>query len=64
MSNETPSIFDADTVHVAQAMKSGGGFMTALSDALIRADSRNRLQILNGWEEEITHEWERYYRNH
>jgi hypothetical protein len=63
MENEKniPSIYDADAVHVANAMLRGGGFLTALSLALIRADRENRTRILDTWNYEITKEWEAQY---
>lgn len=63
MENEKniPSIYDADAVHVANAMIRGGGFLTALSLALIRADRENRTRILDTWNYEITKEWEAQY---
>lgn len=55
---DLPTIHEADAVHVANAMLMGGGFMTALSQALIRADLRNRRKILTTWEDDITREWQ------
>jgi len=52
------SIFEADTVYVANAMLSGGSFLASLAKALIRADSSNRMLILKTWEEDITRVWE------
>ena len=54
---DLPNIHEADAVHVANAMLMGGGFMTALSLALIKADLRNRRKILATWEEDISREW-------
>lgn len=55
-----PSIYEADGVYVANAMRSGGHFMSRLADAFIRADLENRRKILETWEHEITVEWERW----
>ncbi|MCA1800422.1 MAG: hypothetical protein LC650_03940 [Actinobacteria bacterium] len=54
---DLPSIFEADTVHVANAMLMGGGFLSALSQALIRADLTNREKILRTWQFDIAFEW-------
>ena len=63
MENEQniPTIYEADAVHVANAMLRGGGFLSALASALVKGDSENRQRILEGWEREITKEWEAQY---
>jgi len=58
---EIPSIYEADYVHVANAMLRGGGFLTALAHALVKGDLANQKKILETWEKEITHEWEAQY---
>lgn len=55
-----PSIHEADGVHLANAMRNGGHFMSRLADAYIRADLENRRKIRTMWEHEITIEWERW----
>lgn len=55
------SIYEADTVKVAEILKQyGGGFMSSLGEALIRADSTNRNLILSTWENDITLMWDHY----
>jgi len=56
------SSLDADTFHVARAMQRGGGFLSALGDALRRADSVNRASIFLVWGDSIQREWEAYRR--
>lgn len=58
---QAPSIYEADAVHLANAMQRGGGFLSSLATALIRADLENRRKILETWEYEITREWEAQY---
>lgn len=53
---------NADTYHVCRAMTRGGGFMTALADALIRADLDNRRLIHDAWGKSIQFEWDAYRR--
>jgi hypothetical protein len=53
---------DADNCHVCRAMTRGGGFMTALSGALQRADLDNRYRIHDAWADSIQHEWNAYRR--
>ena len=54
------SIFSADRYYVAQAMRQGGGFMTALADALLKADSDNTNRILNTWRANIQRLYDLY----
>lgn len=54
------SIFSADRYYVAEAMRWGGGFMTALADALLKADSDNTNRILNTWEANIQRLYDLY----
>lgn len=63
MENEQniPTIYEADPVHVANAMLRGGGFMSALATALIKGDLENQRKILQGWEPQITKEWVAQY---
>ena len=58
------NIFEADRYYVAQAMRRGGGFMTALADALLKADSDNTHRILSGWKESIQHHYDLYVETH
>lgn len=56
------SIYEAEVVHVADILKKyGGGFMSSLGEALIRADFSNRRRILSTFENEISELWN-YYR--
>jgi len=50
----------ADNYHVCRAMTRGGGFLTALADALQRADLENRRLIHDSWAYEIQAEWDQY----
>lgn len=54
----------ADGYHVARAMTRGGGFMTALSEAFLRADLTNRGHIfsVDDWRQSIQKEWDAYRR--
>lgn len=63
MKNEQniPTIYEADAVHVANAMLRGGGFLSSLAATMLRGDSENRRKILEGWEAQITREWEAQY---
>ena len=63
MKNEQniPTIYEADAVHVANAMLRGGGFMSALATALLKGDRSNQHRILETWHDEITREWEAQY---
>jgi len=63
MNNEQgiPTIYEADAVHVANAMIRGGGFLSALASALLKGDRENQRKILENWETQITKEWEAQY---
>lgn len=53
---------EADVFHVSRAMQRGGGFLTALGDALRRADSENARLIFASWGDNIQREWDAYRR--
>ena len=56
--SELQTIWNVDTVTLAQAMQTyGGSFLAKLSEALISADSSNRGKILLNWQEEISNIW-------
>jgi hypothetical protein len=47
---------DDNMYEIAQTMKTyGGGFMRALAEALIKADTNNQRKIMKTWEREIYH---------
>jgi hypothetical protein len=47
---------DDNMYEIAQTMKAyGGGFMRALAEALIKADTNNQRKIMKTWEREIYH---------
>ena len=63
MKNEQniPTIYEADAVHVANAMLRGGGFLSSLAATMLKGDLSNRHKILETWHNEITREWEAQY---
>lgn len=60
MTNLTDNIYEADRYYVAEAMRRGGGFMTALADALLKADKDNTRRILSTWGQEIQRQYSQY----